>query len=149
MKQALFSLVATAIAGCVFLPFYAAAQAVQTNQARTVLELVNPFIGTSNAEQPTKWGAEGGTYPGAVAPWGRVQLSPETKTGGKKGYDYRDSIIYFFSCTNHSSGYPNGSAGNIKVLPLADSRFRKKPSAGRPFRHREENAQPGYYRVQF
>ncbi len=149
MKQALFSLVATAIAGCVFVPFYAAAQAVQTTKATTVLDLVNPFIGTTNAEQPTKWGAEGGAYPGAVAPWGRVQLSPETKTGGLKGYDYRDSIIYFFSCTNHSSGYPNGSAGNMKVLPLADSRFRKKHSAGRPFRHREENAQPGYYQVQF
>ena len=146
MKQALFSLVAT-VAGCVFIPCSSTAQTL--NQSTTVLDLVNPLIGTTNAEQPTKWGAEGGTYPGAVAPWGSVQLSPETKTGGLKGYDYRDSIIYFFSCTNHSSGYPNGSAGNMKVLPLADSRFRKKPSAGRPFHHKEEKAQPGYYRVQF
>ncbi|WP_290710490.1 GH92 family glycosyl hydrolase [Flavihumibacter sp. CACIAM 22H1] len=113
------------------------------------LDFVNPFIGTTNAEQPTKWGAEGGTYPGAVAPWGFVQLSPETKTGHLKGYDYRDSTIYFFSCANHSSGYPNGSAGTMKVLPLAHPRFRKKPSAGRPFRHEQEKASPGYYQVQF
>jgi putative alpha-1,2-mannosidase len=125
------------------------AQASSGTKQGNPLELVNPFIGTTNAEQPTKWGAEGGTYPGAVAPWGLIQLSPETKTGHLKGYDYRDSTIYFFSLANHSSGYPNGSAGSMKVLPLADPRFRKKYTAGRPFRHQQEKASPGYYKVQF
>ena len=39
---------------------------------------VNPFIGTSGT---------GHTFPGAVAPFGRVQLSPETFTGGT-GWKY-------------------------------------------------------------
>lgn len=135
MKKALFSLVAIGLSVC--------------SNAQSPLELVNPFIGTTNADQPTKWGAEGGTYPGAVAPWGLIQLSPETKTGHHSGYDYRDSVIYFFSCANHSSGYPNGSAGTMKVLPLAEPRFRKKYTAGRPFRHDKEKASPAYYKVQF
>ncbi len=140
MKKALFLFIA--------ISFFTRPKSIAQNKAQE-LGGANPFIGTTNAEQPTKWGAEGGTYPGAVAPWGRIQLSPETKTGGLKGYDYRDSVIYFFSCTNHSSGYPNGSAGNMKVLPLSDPRLRKKYSAGRPFTHKQESARPGYYQVQF
>lgn len=149
MKKAFFPLVAAALSGCLILPKMLFAQAGNTGRISSVLDYVNPFIGTTNAVQPTKWGAEGGTYPGAVAPWGRMQLSPETKTNGLRGYDYRDSLLYFFSCTNHSSGYPNGSAGNMKVLPLAAPRLGKKYKAGRTFRHTDESAQPGYYKVQF
>lgn len=128
--------------------FVALGYSISVN-AQTALDWVDPFIGTANADRPTKWGAEGGTYPGSVAPWGLIQLSPETKTGHLRGYDRRDSTIYFFSCANHSSGYPNGSAGTMKVLPLAEPRFRKKHTAGRPFRHQQEKASPAYYKVQF
>ena len=52
---------------------------------------VNPFIGT---------GGHGHTYPGASAPFGMMQLSPDTRYDGWdgcSGYHYSDSIIYGFS----------------------------------------------------
>jgi len=99
---------------------------------------VNPFIGTAKSDAFTRWGNEGGTYPGAVAPWGYIQLSPETRAGG--GYDYGDSVIRVFSCMHHPSGFPNGSAGRFFVMPFHSGGARR-------FSHKDEIAEPGYYRV--
>jgi len=110
------------------------------------LSFVNPFIGTGKSAVFTRWGSEGGTYPGAVAPWGMMQLTPETRADG--GYDYGDSSIYFFSCYHHLSGYPGGSAGQIKVMPLGDEAGRSG-LVDRSFLHRDEKASPGYYSVVF
>jgi putative alpha-1,2-mannosidase len=113
------------------------------------LQYVNPFIGTTQSNVLTKWGSEGGTYPGAVAPWGAVQLTPETRVTGGKGYNYHDSSIYFFSCTQHFSGFPNGSSGRVYVMPVkAADKFRVN-TYFRNFSHQEEKAVPGYYRVSF
>ena len=60
-------------------------------QAQKLHELVNPFIGT---------GGHGHTFPGATAPFGMVQLSPDSRLegwDGCSGYHYSDSIIYGFS----------------------------------------------------
>lgn len=97
---------------------------------------VDPFIGTSKSDSYTRWGDEGGTYPGAVAVSGYWQLTPETRRGG---YDYGDSSITLFSCKDHHSGYPGGSGGRLVVMPGVG-----RP---RPFSHSSEVAQPGYYRV--
>ena len=62
-----------------------------------LIQHVDPFIGT---------GGHGHTYPGATAPFGMVQLSPDTRLegwDGCSGYHYTDSIIYGFSHT-HLSG---------------------------------------------
>ena len=99
---------------------------------------VNPFIGTAKSDAFTRWGNEGGTYPGAVAPWGYIQLTPETRPNG--GYDYGDSVIRVFSCMHHPSGFPKGSAGRFFVMPFRGGR-------ARPFSHGGEVAEPGYYRV--
>ena len=59
--------------------------------------LVNPLIGT---------GGHGHTFPGVCAPFGMMQLSPDTRYDGWDGcggYHYTDSIIYGFSHT-HLSG---------------------------------------------
>jgi putative alpha-1,2-mannosidase len=117
--------------------------------SQNVIKYVNPLIGTSNSKMLTRWGAEGGTYPGAVAPFGFVQLSPETRTGNARGYDYRDSLIYYFTCFRHFSGYPGGSGGGLKIMPLVFSKVTDRAMAGRPFSHRNEQAQPGYYKVLF
>ncbi|HTI08925.1 MAG TPA: hypothetical protein VL832_10225, partial [Puia sp.] len=129
------------------------------------LVYVDPFIGTAKSDVFTRWGNEGGTYPGAVAPWGLMQMTPETRAGG--GYDHGDSTIYFFSCRHHLSGYPGGSAGQIKIMPLGPAGgMMKRPGpagvagdrtgskgmealVGRSFRHQDEKASPGYYRVLF
>lgn len=105
-----------------------------------LLRYVDPFIGTTESSVATRWGNEGGTYPGAVAVSGYMQLSPERRGGG---YDYRDSVIYTFTCTGHHSGFPGGSGGRFMVMPLRSG----EPGDPRPFSHRDEAASPGYYRV--
>lgn len=110
---------------------------------------VNPFIGTSTSDVYTKWGNEGGTYPGAVAPWGFVQLTPETSVSEPFGYRYNDSSIYFFSCINHFSGYPSGSSGKIMIMPVDNARKFKVKEYSRPFLHSNEKATPGFYSVFF
>ncbi|WP_184543153.1 GH92 family glycosyl hydrolase [Mucilaginibacter sp. FT3.2] len=111
------------------------------------LQYVNPFIGTAQSNVLTKWGSEGGTYPGAVAPSGFIQLSPETRF--VKGYNYGDSAIYYFSCMRHMSGFPEGSSGSFYVMPVnAGSRF-EAGRHGRKFSHTNETASPGYYKVIF
>ena len=139
-------------------------------QQKELLSYVDPFIGTAKSDVYTRWGNEGGTYPGAVAPWGYMQLSPETRQG--KGYDYSDSSICYFSCAHHLSGYPNGSAGSVRVMPVRGDRVpetgpgdavhgKSTGDAGagdavhgdvnyaRRFVHGDEYANPGYYRVRF
>ncbi len=110
---------------------------------------VNPFIGTSKSNVLTKWGNEGGTYPGAVSPSGAIQLTPETRVTGSRGYDYTDSIIYCFSCFNHHSGFPEGSSGQFYVMPVTRQDSFEVGKSGRHFSHKNELASPGYYKVVF
>jgi putative alpha-1,2-mannosidase len=52
-------------------------------------DFVNPFIGASTSS--AKAGASAGlgkTFPGATTPFGLVQLSPNTITGGDNGSGY-------------------------------------------------------------
>ena len=97
------------------------------------LQYVNPFVGTD---------AHGHTFPGAVAPFGMVQLSPDTRPDpgdwdGCSGYHYSDNVICGFSHT-HLSGTGCQDWCDILVLPGTE------PSA---FSHEREKASPGYYEV--
>ncbi len=101
---------------------------------RDLTRYVNPFIGTAG---------HGHTFPGAIVPFGMVQLSPDTRlTGwdGCSGYHYSDSIIYGFSHT-HLSGTGISDYGDILLLPTL-----KNPRSV-SFQHRNETAAPGYYSV--
>ncbi len=119
------------------------------SQEKEVLEYLNLFIGTDDAKTPASWGSEGGTYPGAVAPFGSVQITPETRNGDSKGYNYRDSSILYFTCTQHMSGYPNGSSGHIRIMPVEESQQFQSGTSDRRFLHQDETAEAGYYRVLF
>lgn len=124
--------------------------AVSDAQQKTShLPYVNPFIGTTKSAVLTSWGGNGGTYPGAVAPSGAVQLSPETRVTGAKGYDYSDQAIYYFSCLKHYSGFPEGSAGHLMLMPVVSGANFEAGKSRRVFSHRDETAQPGYYKVIF
>ncbi len=108
---------------------------------------VNPFIGT---------GGHGHTYPGAVVPFGMVQLSPDTKIDDWdhcSGYHYSDSVILGFSHT-HLSGTGIGDYGDIRFMPVTGSvktepGTQNNPDAGYAsrFKHSNEFAEPGYYSV--
>ena len=118
---------------------------------RATVDDVDPFIGT---------GGEGHTYPGAVAPFGMVQLSPDTDTGcvtrecygHAAGYRYDDPTIQGFSHT-HFSGAGHSDLGDLLVMPVAGDEVPMDPgSPERPgyrsaFRHATETARPGYYAV--
>jgi predicted alpha-1,2-mannosidase len=96
---------------------------------------VNPFIGTANDEND---------FPGADAPFGMLQWSPDTVSrpeGG--GYAYGDSAISGFSLT-HLSGPGCRAAGDIPVLPTVGA---VDASATDSFAHADETASAGYYRV--
>ena len=99
----------------------------------SLLPFVNPFVGTD---------AHGHTFPGAVYPFGMIQLSPDTRPNagdwdGCSGYHYSDSLIYGFSHT-HLSGTGCDDWCDILITP-GDG-----PST---FRHSNEKASPGYYEV--
>ncbi len=115
------------------------------------VDAVDPFIGT---------GGEGHTFPGAVVPFGMVQLSPDTRIQPRKdaygwaaGYRHDDTTIVGFSHT-HFSGTGHSDLGDVLVMPIAgDVRIERgdpgKPGSGYTsrFRHDNEVAQPGYYAV--
>ncbi len=118
-------------------------------QNQSNLKFVNPWIGTSNTRTESKWGDEGGTYPGAVAPFGYMQLTPETRVGDSNGYNYLDHSIYFFSCLKHYTGYPDGSSGQLRVMPIENNVKSFDKTYSRPFNHQDEHATAGYYKVKF
>ncbi|HEV2635108.1 MAG TPA: lectin [Actinocrinis sp.] len=112
-----------------------AAGAVRPALVTAPASLVNPFIGTTHAADD---------FPGADAPFGMVQWSPDTPSrpdGG--GYEYNDSSITGFSLT-HIAGPGCGAAGDIPILPTVGS---ISTSATDAFSHSNESASPGYYKV--
>src|SRR5690606_16851893 len=123
-----------------------------------LLKFVNPLIGTEKMRH---------TYPGATAPFGAVQLSPDTDTisyelDGKynpdvykycAGYRYEDETIVGFSHT-HFSGTGHSDLGDFLVMPTVGELKMNPGTAQNPesgfrsrFSHEEEFASPGYYSV--
>lgn len=101
---------------------------------------VDPFIGTDDgdAPDPPPGDAGGAVFPGATVPFGMIQWSPDTGPSAEFGYHYRDDHILGFSVT-HLSG-----AGCAALL---DFPFATQKSGAARFRHANELATPGYYRV--
>lgn len=101
---------------------------------------VDPFIGT---------GGHGHTFPGAVVPFGMVQLSPDNGTMGWDwcgGYHYSDSVITGFSHM-HLSGTGIGDWYDISVMPETHLITDTADHGIAKFSHKNENATPGYYQV--
>jgi putative alpha-1,2-mannosidase len=103
-------------------------------------QLINPFIGT---------GGHGHTYPGAVVPFGMVQLSPDTRlTGwdGCAGYHYTDTAVYGFSHT-HLSGTGIPDYCDILFMPTTGEPQFKNTDYMSGFKKKNESASPGYYKT--
>ncbi|HEY5748454.1 MAG TPA: GH92 family glycosyl hydrolase [Chryseolinea sp.] len=119
----------------------------QQKKPQNKIALVNPFIGT---------GGHGHTFPGAVVPFGMVQLSPDTRLNGWdacSGYHASDPVILGFSHT-HLSGTGIGDYGDILFMPVAGQPWLNQGTADNPesgYCSRKvegsETATPGYYRV--
>ena len=118
-------------------------------------DYVNPFIGASTSEgKAGVYHGLGKTFPGAAAPFGLVQVSPNTITGGDNGsgYSYEHTSIEGFAFTQMSGVGWYGDLGNLLVMPTTG---RLKTSAGRidhsgegyrsAYSKEEEKASAGYY----
>ena len=107
--------------------------------------LVNPLIGTSG---------HGHTFPGVCAPFGMMQLSPDTRYDGWDGcggYHYSDSLIYGFSHT-HLSGTGVPDYGDLLIVPQSGEakwkgKFEDPNGYGATFSHKDEVARLGFYEV--
>jgi predicted alpha-1,2-mannosidase len=147
---------AAAIAGLLLMAGSATAPAGDLDAATAArgalaVASVDPFIGT---------GGEGHTFPGAVVPFGMVQLSPDTRIqprnkgyGWAAGYRHDDTTIVGFSHT-HFSGTGHSDLGDVLLMPVAgDVKLERgdpdKPGSGYTsrFSHDTERAEPGYYAV--
>jgi len=113
--------------------------------------------------------AEGGnlgggkTFPGACVPFGGVQLSPDTITGGDNGpgYSFYGKTIEGFSFTHMSGVGAYGDLGNLQVMPMTGELVFQsgsnvldvyKPAAKSdgwksPYSHKDEVTAAGYYAV--
>ncbi|MCP4660722.1 MAG: glycoside hydrolase family 92 protein [bacterium] len=119
---------------------------------------VDPFIGTDDM---------GHTYPGATAPFGFVQLSPQTDlvpySFGEgynpeayrycSGYQYGDRTIVGFAHT-HFNGTGHSDLGDLLVMPTVGELQLEPGTAEEPglgyrsrFSHERETAEPGAYQV--
>src|SRR6202166_2152364 len=84
-------------------------------ETREAAGFVNPLIGASTSQKL----GEGKTFPGATTPFGLVQLSPDTITGGDNapGYSYEHTTIEGFSFLHMSGVGWYGDLGNLQVMP--------------------------------
>ena len=109
-----------------------------------LVDYVRPFVGTDG---------DGDTYPGPTAPFGMVQLSPDTDRGLCSGYSYADPTILGFSMT-HLSGTGCADLGDFLFMPQVgkpelNAGDKKNTKAGYQslFSHSDESASIGYYQV--
>jgi len=121
-------------------------------ETRDAVDAINPLIGASTSVAL----GEGKTFPGVTTPFGMVQLSPDTVTGGENapGYSYEHSTIEGFSFIHMSGVGWFGDFGNLLTMPSTGD---FKPAAGRVshpgegwrsrFDHASEVAECGYYAV--
>ena len=116
-------------------------------------KFVNPFIGTGSIDSLS---LSGSNFPGAVVPFGFVQLSPDTDDNPEdpcSGYDYSDNTIVGFSHT-HLSGTGVADLFDFLFMPFrgekkwnATDTSAAKNCYSSTFKHQNETASPGYYSV--
>ena len=122
------------------------------------VDYINPIIGTVtdviNSEGRRQ--GFGKTFPGPATPFGLVQLSPDTRTGGDNGpgYCWEHTTIEGFSFTHMSGVGWFGDLGNFLVMPTTGKLFTNKGEEDNPengyrsrFSKDDEVAKAGYYSV--
>jgi len=118
---------------------FASATAAPAADLPAPYDAVNPFIGTAS---------DGNTFPGATAPFGMVAWGPDTRADG--WYHYQDHTIRGFSLT-HISGAGCPIYADVPILPWIGDPAAPgaAPEHALAFSHDHEQAQPGFYAVEF
>lgn len=119
--------------------------------------LVNPLIGaSSSAAAAGIYHGLGKTFPGATTPYGMVQVSPNTITGGDNGsgYSFEHKSIEGFAFTQMSGVGWFGDLGNFLVTPTAGQLNTSAGTLDHPeggyrsaYLKSSETALAGYYSV--
>lgn len=109
---------------------------VETANAREPGLLVDPFVGTL--------ADYGQLSPAAVAPFGMVQLGPDTTPANHAGYDHAATQLTGFSHTRGVGVGCGGAGGDVKVMLAYDDVTR--PAT---IDKRRERAHAGYYSVSY
>lgn len=130
---------------------------MMTGSAQRLSSYVNPMIGaSSSAAAAGIYHGLGKTFPGATTPYGMVQVSPNTITGGDNGSGYSDehTSIEGFAFTQMSGVGWYGDMGNFLVMPsngamktCAGKLDRSTPGYRSSYDKQSEKASAGYYRV--
>ena len=130
---------------------------IQANaQQITAADYINPFIGAStSAADAGIYHGLGKTFPGAATPYGMVQLSPNTITGGDNGsgYSYEHTSIEGFAFTQMSGVGWYGDLGNFLVMPTTGKLYtssgrvtdKEKTGYRSQYLKSSEKASAGYY----
>ncbi|WP_052489234.1 GH92 family glycosyl hydrolase [Streptomyces sp. 150FB] len=123
------------------------AQAASTVRRATAVDFMNPLTGALTTSPDT---ACGKTFPGAVIPFGLVQLSPDTVSGGDNGSGYSADMttIEGFSFLHLGGIGCYGDLGNLQVMPETGALVTDRDSAKSPFDKSSEVAEAGYYSVE-
>ena len=115
---------------------------------------VNPFIGAITNSTVRHTHSQGKTFPGAATPYGLVQLSPDSISGGDNGsgYNFEHTTLMGFSFTHMSGIGWYGDLGNFLVMPTTGPLKTSygetnKPGSGYLSRKADEVAEAGYYAV--
>ena len=113
-------------------------------------DYIRPLVGTA--------GAEGNTFPGPSAPFGMMQLGPDTDScltnwNTCSGYSYDDPTILGFSLT-HLSGTGCPDLGDFLFVPQVGQPAHVPGDAAHAetgyqstYSHADETASAGYYKV--
>src|ERR1017187_7735138 len=127
-------------------PFVGFGQSAQTPKEQ-LADYIRPLVGGRG---------EGNTYPGPSAPFGMIQLSPDTdKTNWDtaSGYEYTDPTILGFSLT-HLTGTGIPDLGDFLFIPQIGkpefvSGTKDHPESGyqSAYSHNDEVVSAGYYKV--
>jgi len=129
----------------------------RSEKLRDPVDYVNPFIGASTSVGAAGiYHGLGKTIPGATTPFGTVQVSPNTITGGDNGsgYSYEHKTIEGFAFTQMSGIGWYGDLGNFLVMPavgpLKTNAGIEGKSEGYRSRYdkKSEKASAGYYQVE-
>ncbi|HEV2691766.1 MAG TPA: GH92 family glycosyl hydrolase [Verrucomicrobiae bacterium] len=137
--------------GLVFAGAVYGGRCAEDNKQKDLVDYINPIIGASTS---MKLG-EGKTFPGPTTPFGLVQLSPDTITGGDNGpgYSWEHKSIEGFSLTHMSGVGWYGDLGNFLVMPTTGKLKTERGVNGAEdgyrsrFHHETEIASAGYYAV--
>lgn len=122
---------------CLFVSFNFLTCAVKETKT-DFAKYVNPFVGNAD---------NGHTFPGACAPFGMIQASPESGNASWRycsGFNYEDEEILGFA-QNHLNGTGCPDLGDILLLPFTGDMQNDNYKA--KIDKNTQKARPGYYSV--